>query len=337
MATVITSECINCGACEPECPNTAIYAGGVDWELGGAKHPALAADIFYIVPDKCTECVGFFDREACAVVCPVDCCIPDPQRPETEDALLARARQLHPERTFPAEFPSRFRTAGETAPAPPAAATPPPKAPEVPVQPKPPAAEPAAVTSAPAPQAPATPTPAAPVIAAHAEPAPVPKPEPKPAAQAPVQAKPPPPAPRKDSPAAEQVAKPAQPAAAEPEQGPVPPLETFEIPIDCFRCGHQYTVPFKHVRTGVVHFCPACHGSFVVTRSLHGHIDTAARRVYAELCREAEVSKARSAEARQALAERVRGRLDAFVDELRESAKQFRPPGAPRKRAGIFG
>ena len=78
MATMITSECINCGACEPECPNTAIYQGGVEWELNGAKHPAIANEIFYIVPDKCTECVGFFDHEACAAVCPVDCCVPNP-------------------------------------------------------------------------------------------------------------------------------------------------------------------------------------------------------------------------------------------------------------------
>ena len=28
MAIKITDECINCGACEPECPNTAIYEGG---------------------------------------------------------------------------------------------------------------------------------------------------------------------------------------------------------------------------------------------------------------------------------------------------------------------
>ena len=25
MAIKITDECINCGACEPECPNNAIY------------------------------------------------------------------------------------------------------------------------------------------------------------------------------------------------------------------------------------------------------------------------------------------------------------------------
>ena len=31
MAIIITDECINCGACEPECPNTAIYEGAEDW------------------------------------------------------------------------------------------------------------------------------------------------------------------------------------------------------------------------------------------------------------------------------------------------------------------
>jgi ferredoxin len=32
MAIKITDECINCGACEPECPNNAIYEGAVDWK-----------------------------------------------------------------------------------------------------------------------------------------------------------------------------------------------------------------------------------------------------------------------------------------------------------------
>lgn len=31
MAIMITDDCINCGACEPECPNNAIYEGGVEW------------------------------------------------------------------------------------------------------------------------------------------------------------------------------------------------------------------------------------------------------------------------------------------------------------------
>jgi ferredoxin len=108
MATVITEECINCGACEPECPNTAIYQGGVEYDWQSAKHAALSEEFFYIVPEKCTECVGFFDYEACAAVCPVDCCIPDPARPETEAVLLDRARELHPDKQFADDAPSRF-------------------------------------------------------------------------------------------------------------------------------------------------------------------------------------------------------------------------------------
>src|SRR6266478_6874691 len=122
MATTITSECINCGACEPECPNTAIYAGAVGWDLNGESHPAIAQDIYYIVPSKCTECVGFHDHEACAAVCPVDCCIPDPANLETEGVLLARARELHPDTTFPDDAPSRFRKEGAAAETPAASA-----------------------------------------------------------------------------------------------------------------------------------------------------------------------------------------------------------------------
>jgi ferredoxin len=109
MSTLITEECINCGACEPECPNTAIYEGGAPWELDGQSGAALREDTYFIVPQKCTECVRFFDQEQCAAVCPVDCCVPDPNNSETEETLVERARKLHPEQTIAADFPSRFR------------------------------------------------------------------------------------------------------------------------------------------------------------------------------------------------------------------------------------
>ena len=111
MSTVITEECINCGACETECANGAIYEGGSTWELNGETHEAINADIYFIVPDKCTECVGFYDSEQCAEVCPVDCCVPDPNNPETEEVLVARFRQLNPEQIVGEDFPSRFRRA----------------------------------------------------------------------------------------------------------------------------------------------------------------------------------------------------------------------------------
>src|SRR3990172_153171 len=106
MATMITSDCINCGACEPECPNNAISQGD---------------PVYVIDPLLCTECVGFHDFEACVAVCPVDCCVPDPNNLESEEVLIARARALHPETNFDENFQSRFRK-GQTPPAPAAAA-----------------------------------------------------------------------------------------------------------------------------------------------------------------------------------------------------------------------
>ena len=100
MATKITEECINCGACEPECPNTAIYSSGTQYELNGKMYDALSTDFYYIVPEKCTECVGHFDQEQCAAVCPVDCCVPDPDHTETEDQLMVKAKKIHPEKSF---------------------------------------------------------------------------------------------------------------------------------------------------------------------------------------------------------------------------------------------
>jgi ferredoxin len=111
MATIITDECVNCGACEPACPNTAIYEGGKPYELDGKMHEALSASLYYIVPEKCTECVGHFNKEQCAAICPADCCIPDPDRPESEEQLFERAQRLHPDREFEplSETTSRFR------------------------------------------------------------------------------------------------------------------------------------------------------------------------------------------------------------------------------------
>ena len=96
MATMITSDCINCGACEPECPNNAISQGD---------------PVYVIDPKLCTECVGFHDYEACAAVCPVDVCVTDPNNIESEEVLIARARVLHPETDFGNGFQSRFRKA----------------------------------------------------------------------------------------------------------------------------------------------------------------------------------------------------------------------------------
>jgi ferredoxin len=115
MAIKITEECINCGACEPECPNNAIYEGGVEWAIADGttvksgpytlvdgtevsadqRNAPVAVDIYYIVPSKCTECQGFHEEPQCAAVCPVDCCVPDEMYQETVESLLVKKERLH--------------------------------------------------------------------------------------------------------------------------------------------------------------------------------------------------------------------------------------------------
>ena len=51
MAYKISDDCINCGACESECPTQAISQG---------------ADTYVIDPEKCIDC------GACEGVCPVE-------------------------------------------------------------------------------------------------------------------------------------------------------------------------------------------------------------------------------------------------------------------------
>ena len=79
MALYITDECINCDVCEPECPNDAIYMG---------------EEIYEIDPNRCTECVGHFDKPQCQIVCPVECIPQDPNHVETQDQLMDKYIKL---------------------------------------------------------------------------------------------------------------------------------------------------------------------------------------------------------------------------------------------------
>jgi ferredoxin len=59
---IISSQCTVCGACEFECPNSAIN---------------MKAEVYVINPTKCTQCENHFDSPQCAAVCPVpNTCVP---------------------------------------------------------------------------------------------------------------------------------------------------------------------------------------------------------------------------------------------------------------------
>ncbi|MCL2566878.1 MAG: YfhL family 4Fe-4S dicluster ferredoxin [Alphaproteobacteria bacterium] len=80
MALKITTDCTNCSACEPECPNNAITQGD---------------EIYVIDPKLCTECIGAFDESQCVAVCPADCIVMDEKFKETKEELLNKYKNIH--------------------------------------------------------------------------------------------------------------------------------------------------------------------------------------------------------------------------------------------------
>jgi ferredoxin len=80
MALMINDDCTNCDACVEACPNEAISEGDMIYEIDAAK---------------CTECVGAEDEPQCALVCPVDACVPDPSKQESKEELQAKYDGLH--------------------------------------------------------------------------------------------------------------------------------------------------------------------------------------------------------------------------------------------------
>ena len=268
MATMIANDCINCGACEPECPNNAISQGD---------------PIFVIDPKLCTECVGFHDYEACAAVCPVDVCITDPNNVESEEALIARARQIHPETDFGDSFESRFRKGqGKSSVTPVAAA---------------PAAGASAGPSAAQPQAEAG------AVSAFVE--------------------------------------------ADVNYVELPPIDSWNIPLRCYKCNGVQEQNVKNFTIGNVIFCPHCHKSTVVRDNLNFHIRTLLKDSYDKWeneqrefveRRERELAqfverRAKDATAFEAHQERERERIRQQLDVIGDT---YDTAGKPYKKGSRF-
>jgi hypothetical protein len=274
MATMITNDCINCGACEPECPNNAITQGET---------------IFVIDPKLCTECVGFHDYEACAAVCPVDCCVTDPNNIETEEALIVRARELHPDTRFDDNFESRFRkgqgslTSG------------------------------AAKKEAPA---------HAPTGSASGDPS---------LGVTPSRAG--------DTPGYSDL---------EVNYVELPDIESWEIPVRCFKCHQTHVEPVRNFMIGNVIFCPHCNKSMVVRDNLNFHIRTLLKDSYDKWEHDQtefktkrqqdldEFIERRAKEANDFVARQQRD-LDKIREQLDILGETYDAPGKPLKKGSRFG
>ena len=271
MATMITNDCINCGACEPECPNNAISQGD---------------PVYVIDPQLCTECVGFHDYEACAAVCPVDVCVTDPNNIESEEVLIARARVIHPETNFGDGFESRFRK-GQGKPA--AGASPGASA-QV--------AQPAAVAAAPAAAN------AAPPTGGFAE--------------------------------------------ADVNYIELPQIDSWAIPMRCFKCNQVHVENVKNFMIGNVILCPNCNKAIVVRDNLNYHIRTLLKDSYEKWQQEqTEFAAARERERAQFIEKRAKeaaafenhqlSELEKIRQQLDVIGESYDAAGKPYKKGSRFG
>ncbi|HAX49719.1 MAG TPA: 4Fe-4S dicluster domain-containing protein [Ignavibacteria bacterium] len=104
MAVHITDDCINCSACETECPEHAIMPklNNPASAGGDAKRPKFlnnlymakyyqSFDHYYVIPSKCSECSNVYSEPRCNAVCPVSCCITGTEK-EMKESISTKVK-----------------------------------------------------------------------------------------------------------------------------------------------------------------------------------------------------------------------------------------------------
>jgi ferredoxin len=96
MKIKITDDCINCGACEIECPVNAVYPkanpGLIKLMIINNiySHSGFISDKhYYINPNECYGCKTVFDIPRCNTVCPMACCLTENEHYGAEFVKIA--------------------------------------------------------------------------------------------------------------------------------------------------------------------------------------------------------------------------------------------------------
>ena len=108
------------------------------------------------------------------------------------------------------------------------------------------------------------------------------------------------------------------------------------MPIRCFRCQGEYSVPFASYRAGTVFRCPHCLGSFVPTLSMVRAVADVVERFHTGWSETFERFHDKRQRELVQFEERQRQELARFEEQLRVVATRERAPGAPTKRRGFF-
>ena len=139
-------------------------------------------------------------------------------------------------------------------------------------------------------------------------------------------------------------------AYAEPEVNfvPLPDIDSWDIPVRCFKCNQPHVEPVRNFMIGNVIFCPHCNKSMVVRDNLNFHVRTLLKDSYDkwqneqnefQTKRERELTefvegRAKEAEAFEAHQQRELQKIRQQLDAMGET---YDAPGKPIKKGSRFG
>jgi hypothetical protein len=139
-------------------------------------------------------------------------------------------------------------------------------------------------------------------------------------------------------------------ADAEPEVNFVllPEIDSWDIPVRCFKCSQPHVEPVRNFMIGNVIFCPHCNKSMVIRDNLNFHVRTLLKDSYDkwqneqnefQTKRERELTefvegRAKEAEAFEAHQQRELQKIRQQLDAMGET---YDAPGKPIKKGSRFG
>jgi hypothetical protein len=124
--------------------------------------------------------------------------------------------------------------------------------------------------------------------------------------------------------------------AAAGDTSSLPDLEEWDVPIRCFRCSGEYSVPYGSYKAGVVFRCPHCNGSLVPTLSMVRSVGEALEGFHQHWTDEFERFREQRQRQLDMFEQRQQGALEEFEERLRTVAEREHAPGASHKRRGFF-
>ena len=128
----------------------------------------------------------------------------------------------------------------------------------------------------------------------------------------------------------------------------LPEIDSWNIPVRCFKCRQVHVQNVKNFTIGNVIFCPHCNKSMVVRDNLNYHIRTLLKDAYENWDRDRkQFAERRERERSEFLARRTkeadefekhqRRNLDAIRQQLDSIGEDYDAAGKPFKRGSRFG